>query len=221
MARDRLDIIYEDKEIIVVNKPAHLLTISTSEEKIKTLYHKVYEYVHKKHKSNRVFIVHRLDKDTSGLVLFAKNPHIKEQLQSIWNDETTIREYLAIVEKSVNQKRGTIREYLKETSTLHTIKTSPKMGKLAITNYEVINKTKNYSVLKITIETGRKNQIRVAMQGMNHPIIGDKKYGSAKNPLRRMCLHAHRLEFIHPLTHKKMEFVAKIPSEFKIFEMNN
>ena len=217
MVKDKLDIIYEDKEIIVINKPAHLLTIATNDEKEKTLYHKVYEYLHKKHKSNRVFIVHRLDKDTSGIVLFSKNEKIKRQLQEKWNELAKIRKYYAIVEGNVKNNKGTIKEYLKETKTLLTIKTNEKDGKEAITHYKVIKRTKNFSILEITIDTGRKNQIRVAMQNMGHPIIGDKKYGSSKNPLRRLCLHASTLEIIHPETNKILTFESKIPREFDIF----
>lgn len=218
MAKDRLDIIYEDKSMIVVNKPAHLLTIATQDEKINTLYHKVYEYEKKKNKNNKIFIVHRLDKDTSGIVLFAKNQKLKDELQENWNKLACTREYIAIVEGQVNEEKGIIKEYLTETKTLLTIRTNPAKGKEAITEYEVMKKTKAYSVLKINIKTGRKNQIRVAMQGINHPIIGDKKYGSTKNPLRRICLHASKLVIINPETKKEMEFISKTPSEFKIFD---
>lgn len=217
MKKDKLDIIYEDKTMIVVNKPAHLLTIATKDEKINTLYHKVYEYEKKKNKNNKIFIVHRLDKDTSGLVLFAKNQKLKENLQANWNSLAKVREYIGVVEGSVEKNKGTIKEYLTETKTLLTVKTTEKKGKLALTNYEVLRKEKGFSVLKINIKTGRKNQIRVAMQGLNHPIIGDKKYGSTKNPLRRICLHASKLVILNPLTNQEMEFNAKLPQEFKIF----
>lgn len=217
MKKDRLDIIYEDKEIIVINKPAHLLTVGTEDEKYNTLYYKVSEYVKKKHKSNKIFIVHRLDKDTSGVVLFAKTEEMKKLLQENWNDLTTKREYIAIVEGNVKSNEGRIEEYLKETKTLLTYSTKDKDGKLAITNYKVLLRDKGVSVLNINIETGRKNQIRVAMQGLGHPIIGDKKYGSKKNLIRRLGLHAITLEITHPKTKKQMEFTASIPHEFKIF----
>lgn len=203
--------------MIAVNKPAHLLTIATQDEKFNTLYHKVYEYEKKKNKNNKIFIVHRLDKDTSGIVLFAKSQKLKESLQANWNTLAKKREYIAIVEGKLENDKGRIKEYLTETKSLLTIKTSEAKGKLAITDYEVLRKEKNFSVLKINIKTGRKNQIRVAMQGINHPIIGDKKYGSKKNPLRRICLHASRLVITNPLTNQDMEFNAKYPQEFKIF----
>ena len=218
MVKEKLDIIYEDKELIVINKPAHMLTIATEDEKINTLYHKVYEYLKKKNKNNKVFIVHRLDRDTSGIVLFAKNQKLKELLQANWNEIAITREYLAVVEGFVEPVKKTITEYLKETKTLLTYATNDHSGKEAITEYEVIKRSKAYSTLKINIKTGRKNQIRVAMQNMNHPIIGDKKYGSSKNPLRRICLHASKLEIIHPINKKTYTFETRHPREFAIFE---
>ncbi len=218
MVKEKLDIIYEDKELIVIDKKSHLLTIATEDEKINTLFHKVYEYEKKKNKNNKVFIVHRLDKDTSGIVIFAKNQKLKELLQNDWNNLAVNREYYAVVEGRVEKKSDTIKQYLKDTKTLKTIVTNKKDGKEAITHYEVIKASKNYSILKINIATGRKNQIRVALSSINHPIIGDKKYGSTKNPLRRVCLHANKLELIHPITKKHLIFEARIPQEFKIFE---
>lgn len=217
MVKDKLDIIYEDKTMIVVNKPAHLLTIATQDEKINTLYHKVYEYEKKKNKNNKIFIVHRLDKDTSGIVLFAKNEELKRSLQDNWNELAKIREYYVVVEGNVKKDSDTIKEYLKEDKTFKTYRTKESDGKLAITEYNVLERNKSYSILKVLIKTGRKNQIRVALQGINHPIIGDKKYGSTKNPLRRICLHANRLVIVNPITNKEMEFIARIPREFKIF----
>ncbi len=218
MVKDKLDIVYEDKDIIVINKPAHLLTVATEDEKINTLYHKVYEYLKRKNKNNKVFIVHRLDKDTSGLVLFAKNEKLKKELQDNWNDCVKTREYIAIVDGFVDPLKNTIKEYLRETSTYLTYATKDNSGKEAITKYEVTKRFKSHSILKINILTGRKNQIRVAMQNMNHPIIGDKKYGSNKNPLRRLCLHASKLELLDPRTNKLITFESKIPREFNIFE---
>lgn len=215
--KDRLDIIYEDKELIVINKPSRMLTIGTDDDKINNLYHKVYEYLHKKNKNNRVFIVHRLDKDTSGVIVFAKNEKLKKALQDNWN-ECTKREYYAIVEGFVKDKHGVIKEYLKETKTLLTYSTNDKVnGKYAETEFDVIKASKSHSILSINIKTGRKNQIRVAMQDIKHPIIGDKKYGSTKNPLRRVCLHANKLVLTNPLNNKVYEFNAPIPQEFKIF----
>lgn len=210
---DKLDIIYEDKFLLVVNKPAHMLTVQTEKGVSTTLYNKVYEYLHKK--NQKVFIVHRLDKDTSGIVVFAKNEDLKNKLQDNWNELVKVREYYAIVEGSVKEDKQTIKQYLKENKQLKTY--VAKDGKLAITHLEVLKRSKNYSILKVLIDTGRKNQIRVACESIGHSIIGDSKYGSTKNPLRRMCLHATKLVLTNPNTHKDMEFVCNIPKEFDIF----
>lgn len=214
MKKDKLDIIYEDKAIIVVNKPSHLLTISTDNEKEKTLFHKVMMYEKKKNKNNKVFIVHRLDKDTSGLVLFAKDEKIKFKLQNNW-DKDTKRGYVAVVHGKTKDK-DTLKSYLAETKTLLVYSTpDKKLGKLAITEYEKILENKKLTLLKINIKTGRKNQIRVQLNDNGNSIVGDKKYGNNKfDPLRRLCLHANYLEIIHPITNKKMVFETNIPKEF-------
>ena len=214
MKKDKLDIIYEDKYIIVVNKPSHLLTISTDNEKEKTLFHKVLMYEKKKNKNNKVFIVHRLDKDTSGLVLFAKDEKIKYKLQNNW-DKDTKRSYVTIVHGKTKNKE-VLKSYLAETKTLMVYSTlDKKIGKLAITEYEKLMENKKFTLLKINIKTGRKNQIRVQLSDINNPIVGDKKYSDNKfDPLRRLCLHANYLEIIHPVTNKKMVFETKIPNEF-------
>ena len=168
----KLKIIYEDKYLIVIDKPHNLLTIATEKEKENTLYHEVLMYEQKKHKSNKIFIVHRLDKETSGLVLFAKSIKIKELLQNNWKNVK--RYYVALVSGKVN-KTGEIKSYLKETKTLLTYSSKDKTGKLAITKYKPIEITDKYSLLEIQILTGRKNQIRVHMQDIGHPIVGDKK----------------------------------------------
>lgn len=212
MKKDKLDIIYEDKFIIVVSKPAHLLTIATTKEKERTLYHKVIEYEKKKNKNNKIFIVHRLDKDTSGLVLFAKDEKTKMELQDSWDNVR--RKYIAVVEGKVEKKSGTIKSYLKENNNFITYSTNDKNGKLAITKYVLLNTSKAYSLLDIEIFTGRKNQIRVHMNDLNHPIIGDKKYGAKTNPLKRLGLHAYYLEFTHPVTKKSIILETKYPEQF-------
>lgn len=210
----KLDIIYEDKNILVVNKEPKILTISSRNEKEHTLYHEVYNYLHKK--NQKVFIVHRLDKDTSGLVLFAKNEKSKEILQNTWKEVE--RKYYAVVEGIITES-DTIKSYLKETSTnLTFITKDEKNGKLAITNYMPIKQSNTYTLLDINILTGRKNQIRVQLKSINHPIIGDKKYGANKNPISRLGLHAYKLSFIHPITKEPLELIAPLPKEFdKIF----
>ncbi|MGM9834212.1 MAG: RluA family pseudouridine synthase [Bacilli bacterium] len=210
----KLKIIYEDKELLVINKEAKLLTISTKKEKDRTLYNEASSYVKKQNPKNKIFIVHRLDKETSGIVIFAKNETIKHQLQNNWDKLAKEREYIAIVEGRLENK-GTIKNYLFETKTLQVFSTDdPKRGKLAITNYESLISTKAYSMLKINILTGRKNQIRVHMADLNHPIIGDKKYNAKSNPLGRLGLHATKLVLIHPKTKKEMIFSCDVPKEF-------
>ena len=215
MKKEKLDIIYEDKNIIVVNKPARLLTVATETEKEKTLFHKVLEYEKKKHKSNKVFIVHRLDYDTSGIIVFAKNMKIKSMLQDNWNNLASLREYVAVVDGKPMYNKQTIKTWLKENKNMVTYSSKRvNDGKLAITKYEVIVSNSKYSFLKIHILTGRKNQIRVHMKEIGHPIIGDTKYGSNNNQAKRMMLHANKLELIHPMTKEKLTFEARIPKEF-------
>lgn len=206
----KLNIIYEDKYILVVNKEAKILTIANNKEGNKTLYNEVYNYLHKK--NQKCFIVHRLDKDTSGLVIFAKNPKTKEIMQNSWTN--TIRKYYAIVQ-GITDKEGKIESYLKETKTLYTYSSNDKLnGKYSLTEYQRLNNTNKYSLLDIKIKTGRKNQIRVHLNDIHHPIIGDKKYGNAKNPINRLALHAYYLKFIHPITNKEIILEDQIPLLF-------
>ena len=205
-----LDIIYEDKNILVVNKPYGLLTISTESEKDKTLYKKVSNYVKEKNKNNKVFIINRIDKDTSGIVMFSKNEKIKKLYQDNWNNIVKDRKYIAIVDGILNVKESTIKSYLKEDK--NNIVHSSKEGKLAITNYKVLKEKNNLSLVDINISTGRKNQIRVHFKENNTPIYGDSKYGKKIND--RMYLHAYKLTIINPITKKLMEFKTDIPQEF-------
>ncbi len=208
----KLKIIYEDKDIIVVDKPSNQLTIATAKKEQNTLYQEVSDYLKKKHKSNKVFIIHRLDKDTSGVIIFAKYPKIKTVYQDNWNRLCKTREYIAIVEGKMPKKEDRLENYLSETKTFLTYVS--ESGSLAITNYKVIKEDNVYSKLSINIETGRKNQIRVQLAHIGNPIIGDKKYNSRKNPIRRLGLHANRLVIKNPITGDIMEFTAKEPSNF-------
>ncbi len=214
LKKKKMNIIYENKELLVVNKPAGLLTIATEKEKINTLYHQAREYLKKQNPRNKIFIVHRLDKDTSGLVIFAKNERMKKYLQNNWDNLVILREYIAIVEGNMEKQKGVLKSYLKENKQYKVYSTNNKEGNLAITSYEVLNKNKSFSLLKVIIQTGRKNQIRVQLSEINHPIVGDKKYGSLKNPLGRMCLHASKL--ILKINQQEYKWLAKIPQEFKI-----
>ena len=212
MKKKKIDILYEDKFIIIVNKPSNLLTIATDKIYEDTFYSQVYDYLKQKHKNNKVFIVHRLDKDTSGLVLFAKNELVKHRLQDNWKNVK--RFYYAIVNGSIEKNRDIIKSYLKETKTLLVYSTNDNNGKLAITEYQLLKKNNKYSLLKIGIKTGRKNQIRVHLNDINHSIVGDKKYGINNNPLKRLCLHAYYLEFSHPVTNEIIKIESKYPKEF-------
>lgn len=210
-----LDIIYEDKELIVINKPAGLLSMAGGNEKEKTAYHLVGEYLKSKNKNARVFIVHRLDKDTSGVLMFAKNEIIKNKLQNNWNDLVYKRGYLAIVEGKLKKKHGTIKNHLDESKTQMVYIANNGKGKLAITNYKVLKESRYNSLVEVFLDTGRKNQIRVHMQSLGHSIVGDKKYGATTNPIKRMGLHSHVFAFVHPDTKARMEFKAVVPDEFK------
>ena len=209
------DILFEDDHIIVVNKPSGLLTIATEKEKEKTLYHIVREYLVSKNKNAKVFIVHRLDKDTSGIVVLAKDMKTKNRLQENWNEYVSLREYTAVVHGHLKNKEDRIVEHLKENKINLVYAVKNGEGKEAITNYKVIKENSNYSLLDIIIETGRKNQIRVAFNNMNHPIVGDNKYGDMKDDKSRLYLHANRLKMYYPEIKKDILFETNIPSEFK------
>lgn len=214
----KIVILYEDKDLIAVSKPAKLLTIRTDKEKTHTLYQEVSAYVKKQHPKNKVFIVHRLDRDTSGIVVFAKNEKMKQILQAEWQERALVREYIAIVTGAMPMKKGIIKNYLYEDKTLYVRATSdPSRGKLAITEYEVLAKNKKYSLVKICIKTGRKNQIRVHLKDLGYPIVGDKKYGDKKTSVGRLLLHASYLKLLLP-NGKVLEITAKLPKGMQMFE---
>lgn len=212
--KEKLKIVYEDKDLIIVNKNAGMLTISTDKEWEHTLYHELLTFQKQKNKNNKIFIIHRLDKDTSGIVMFAKNERIKKVMQNNW--DMVKRDYVALVNGKVRKMQDSLKSHLVETKTLLVYSTKDsRYGKFAQTDYEVISQNDSYTLLSINIKTGRKNQIRVQLNDINHPIVGDKKYGNnKKDPLRRLCLHANKLEFTHPTTNKKVEVEVAIPDEF-------
>ena len=196
----KLNILYEDKYLIIVYKRHGLLTISRDNHNDLNLYDEVKEYEKKKNPRNKIFIVHRLDKDTSGLVLFAKNEKIKYALQNNW--DKVVRKYYAVVEKEVLENK-TLINYLQESKTGEVFVTNNKvMGKKSITKYEVLSKNNKCSLLDIEIKTGRKNQIRVQLAYILRPIIGDKKYGNTKN--KELLLQAYYLKFNHPVDNKEI-----------------
>ncbi len=207
-------IIYEDENIIVVDKPSGILTMATNDEKEQTVYHIVREYLISKNRNSKIFIIHRLDKDTSGVLIFAKNEYAKKLFQENWNDLVKERSYIAIVHGVLSKKEDTLLDYLSETSTNLVYISNKNKGKVAITKYKVIKESNNFSKLEIHIETGRKNQIRVQLANINHPIVGDKKYGIKDNE-KRLFLHANRLQVFNPITRKNMLFKCDIPKAFK------
>ena len=213
--RQDLPIIFENEEFIVINKPSGLLTIPSDNEKGRTAYRMVNDYVQQKDKHNRVFVVHRLDEDTSGVLMFAKNPKIKDILQKNWNDIVLERGYYAIVEGKMPKQQDTLVNYLAENSLNLMYVTSDKTkGKKCLTQYKVLKSNEKYSLLDVNIDTGRKNQIRVQLGHIGHHVIGDDKYGEPSDPIKRLGLHAYKLKFVHPVTKKIVEFKTEIPKEF-------
>lgn len=218
-----LNILHEDRDIIVVNKPFGLLTIGTDKEKNRTAQHILDHYVKRNNQKskNRVFVVHRLDRDTSGLLIFAKTEEAKKYLQDNWKDFT--KKYYALVHGNLTLKEGTISSYLTTNKAfkVYSIKDSTK-GDYAETGYKVIRDSAELSLLEITLVTGKKNQIRVHLSEKGHPIVGDKKYGSKEldnhlkeTNVKRLMLHSGYLCFNHPFSKEKMEFRTKIPTALK------
>ena len=209
---NNINILYEDDNIIVVNKPSNLLTISNRKEKEHTLYSMISDYIKEKNKHNKIFVIHRLDKDTSGIIMFAKNEKVKKLYQDNWNNIVKYRGYTAIIEGIPEKKEDTITLYLKENKNLKMYPS--KDGDKAITKYKIKKSNKDYSLVDIEILTGKKNQIRATMEYINHPIVGDIKYSSKDKSLGRLGLHAHKLIIINPITKKEMTFETRIPNSF-------
>lgn len=208
-------LLYEDEHLIVVNKPAKLLSVANDKEKTHTAYHIVTDYVKSRKVGDRIFVLHRLDRDTSGVLMFARDAGTKELFQSRWNEIVTRRGYLAVVEGVPKPDRDTIRSYLVETDTHLSFSGKPgPNAKEAVTSYQVVKAGNGYALLDVSIETGRKNQIRVHMKERGHPVAGDRQYGARTNPIGRLCLHANELSFIHPVTGEPVTFKAKMPRDF-------
>ena len=209
-----LDILYEDEYLIAINKPCGLLSISNDKEKDITAYRMVSDYVKSSGKYNYIFVVHRLDQDTSGVLMFCKNEKIRDRLQENWNTVVKKRGYIALVDGKMNGN-GTIRSFLMEDRRQFVYSSKSGQGKEAITHYEVIKNNNNYSMLQVFIDTGRRNQIRVHLSEHGFPIVGDKKYRCKSNPVKRLCLHANMLEFIHPVSKKLISIKCDVPEEFR------
>ena len=210
-------IIYEDDNYIAFNKPSGILSVESDTDN-NSLYKYVSDYLTKKNKKNRPYLLHRIDKDTSGVIVFTKSIELHSKLKMHWNEDVSLREYYAVVYGKLDKKEDTIKSYLKENVNHLVYSTKDPNGKIAITNYKVVKENEDYSLLQIKIDTGRKNQIRVHMKDINHLVVGDTKYGKDPGPLNRLCLHASSFSFFDPLTNKEIKISAAIPKEFyKVF----
>lgn len=214
----KLKIIYEDDAIVVVEKKEGLLTMATVRESNEmTAYSILKSYLKKGNPRAELYTVHRLDRETSGILLFAKTKDVQFSMQSHWHEIVTKRCYVALVEGEPEKNDDTIVSWLTENKKSYKIHSSwtNNGGQKAITHYTLLQSNGAYGLLSIELETGRKNQIRVQLAAIGHPVVGDKKYGSGNSPIKRLALHAQILEFIHPMTHKVMHFETPIPQEFK------
>ena len=210
-----IDILYEDNDVIVVEKPCGLLTMGTDRDKSRTVHTILNEYVRKgdPRSRNRVYIVHRLDRDTSGILLFARSEATKLILQGQWKD--TEKHYLTVVHGRLAAKQGIISSYLAENSAFTVYSTpDPAKGKLSHTAYTVLKETNDFSLLEINLLTGRKHQIRVHLSEQGHPVVGDTKYGKDNNVCSNLALHAGSLSFRHPVSGKRLTFETVMPDRF-------
>ncbi len=211
-----ISIIYEDNDILVIDKHAGVLSVATDNKEKFTAYSILYDHVKRKNPDGKIFIVHRLDRETSGLMMFAKSARIQKRLQENWNDIIRERVYVAAVEGIVNPPEGEISSYLRENNNMVVYSSKEgDDGKYAITNYITLKTNPIYSLLEMSLRTGRKNQIRVHLQDIGHPIVGDKKYGSKVNPISRLGLHAQVLAFQHPVNGRELRFETSIPRKFQ------
>lgn len=211
----RLKLVYMDDDIIVVNKGYGLLSMGNDKVKEGTAYSILKDWLKWQDPRNKLFIVHRLDRDTSGLMVFARSVEAKERLQHNWNNMVISRKYLAVVEGRPDPAEGEMRSYLAENSRYEVYSTdNPQEGQLAVTRYCTLKSRNGYSLMEVELDTGRKNQIRVHMKDLGHPITGDRRYGAKSSPIHRMALHAQTLRFVHPMTRKDMNFSTPVPASF-------
>lgn len=211
-----IKVVYEDEYLIAVEKASGILSIATDKEREKTVYNIVKNYVKSRNPLEKLFIVHRLDRETSGVMIFAKTEEMQQILQTNWQKMVLERTYVAVVEGKVEKNSDTIISYLKENSAFVTFSSDKEIegSKKAVTHYTVLKRSKGFSLVEANIETGRKNQIRVHMQSLGHSVVGDKKYGATTNPLGRLGLHAKSIIFKHPKTGKVLSFQTGIPAKF-------
>ena len=212
----KIQIIFEDPYLIVIEKKENLLTVKTDDGNELTAFSILKKHVQKSSRYNRIYTVHRLDRETSGVLVFAKSREVQLALQEKWHTDVKKRIYVAVVEGKMEKERDTIVSWLTENEKSLKIHSSSfdNGGQQAVTHYRVIKSNDNYSLLEIELQTGRKNQIRVHMQSVNHPIVGDKKYGAKTAPIGRLALHARILEFYHPVTKKVVHFETTVPRNF-------
>lgn len=213
----RLKLLYEDDHVIVVEKGYGLLSVgipNPSKKKIESAYDILRDYLKRKDPRNKLFVVHRLDRDTSGVMMFAKTEEAQETLRHNWNNFVLERLYVALLEGIVKKDEGMVKSRLAENSQYLVYSTDNDEGKLAVTRFKVIGRAHGMSLVEFTLDTGRKNQIRVHASEMGHPISGDKKYGAKQNRLGRLALHARTLRFAHPVTKKDLYFESPVPAGF-------
>ncbi len=210
-----LKILYEDAYIIVVEKKEGLLSVATERQKERTAQHILNEYVKRIHKGNRIYVVHRLDRETSGIMMYAKDEKTQHTLRDNWHDLVRDRRYVTIVQGEMEQDEGTVCSWLTDRKLYVSSSPTDDGGKYSVTHYHTIKRANGFSLLELQLETGRKNQIRVHMQSLGHPVVGDERYGCEMNPLGRLALHAFKLCFYHPVTHEWMEFETPYPTPFK------
>lgn len=213
----RIKLVYEDEHILVIEKGYGILSMGTDNVKTGTAYSIMREYVKVHNPKAQVFIVHRLDRDTSGLMMLAKSAEAKDAMQHNWNNMVLSRKYVAVVEGIMEKKSGEVRSYLAENSKYEVYSTDdPSAGQLAITRYRTLSVGGGCSLVELELDTGRKNQIRVHMKDLGHPICGDRKYGAGVSKIHRLALHARTLRLVHPITRKDMNFTTPIPAGFKV-----
>jgi 23S rRNA pseudouridine1911/1915/1917 synthase len=211
----RVKLVYEGADILVIEKGYGLLSMGTDRISNGTAYTIMRDWVKWENPQNKLFIVHRLDRDTSGLMMMAKKESAKEAMQHNWNNMVISRKYVCVVEGYLDQDEGEIRSYLAENSKHEVYSTNnPEEGKLAVTNYRVIKRGLGHTMVEVSLETGRKNQIRVHMKELGHPIAGDRRYGAKASIIHRLALHAQTLRFVHPVTRRDMNFETPIPGTF-------
>ena len=216
LTHPKLRIIFEDAYLIIVEKKEGLLTVSTGDNDETTAFSILRNYVKKSSPQNRIYTVHRLDRETSGILMFAKSREIQLALQEHWHNVITRRVYVALVEGKVEIEQDTIVTWLTENEKSLKIHSSDSDngGQQAVTHYRCVKSNEKYSLLEIELETGRKNQIRVHLEGIGHPIVGDKKYGAGSSPIARLGLHARILAFYHPMTLEIVSFETPVPRDF-------